>query len=227
MFQDPSGRYQVPASIQMAGPAAVALYLEGLKKNDAGNVATANAAQKKKEAELANKNTHNVLYQSTSSSSSSSSSSSNSNYPHNPLYQSTSIYRVKTIIKKEVSIDRQFLWWTWESTETINTFKIQYAYKTVKKGTKDGVVVPSAPLFKKRVATAHTHAAYDSNYENDIFSDTPGDKANAKRRGVLNYVATPSGTLRRYNPITGEDIELYNNIPFDPNHPLRSETKYE
>ncbi|WMJ23155.1 hypothetical protein RBG61_00420 [Paludicola sp. MB14-C6] len=49
-----SGRYQVPASIQMAGPAAVAAYLAGMKKNDAGNQATAAVAQKKKEAEMEN-----------------------------------------------------------------------------------------------------------------------------------------------------------------------------
>jgi RHS repeat-associated protein len=86
MFQDPSGRYQVPASIQMAGPAAVASYLAGMKKNDPCVQAQATVNRKKQEAELANKNANNPLYSSTSSSS----SSSDSNYPNNPLYQSTS-----------------------------------------------------------------------------------------------------------------------------------------
>lgn len=97
----------------------------------------------------------------------------------------------------------------------------KYSYKTVKKGGADGVSVPNAPLFKKRVATAHTHAAYDPAYANDIFSGGPGDKQNADRRDVPNYVATPLGTLRRYNPADGSDVELYNDIPWDPNHPSR------
>ncbi|WMJ23167.1 hypothetical protein RBG61_00485 [Paludicola sp. MB14-C6] len=78
MFQDPSGRYQVPASIQMAGPATVASYLAGIKKNDPCNQAKAAVVQKKKEAEMANAVINNPLYQPTSSSSSTSSSSGDS-----------------------------------------------------------------------------------------------------------------------------------------------------
>ena len=89
----------------------------------------------------------------------------------------------------------------------------------MRKGTTDSVAVPNAPLFKKRVATAHTHAAYDPDYASDVFSGCPGDKANADRRGVPNYVATPLGTLRRYDPSDGSDVEVYDDIPWDPNHP--------
>jgi len=35
------------------------------------------------------------------------------------------------------------------------------------------------------------------------------------------YVATPLGTLRKYNPSNGADIVLYDDLPFDPNHPGR------
>ena len=72
-------------------------------------------------------------------------------------------------------------------------------------------------MFKKRVATAHAHAAYDPEYQNDYFS--PDDTGNAAKRGVPNYVVTPLGTLRRYTPSTGEDSLLYTSMPSDPNHP--------
>ena len=65
----------------------------------------------------------------------------------------------------------------------------------------------------------HTHAAYDPAYANDIFS--PVDKKFAKRKGVPIYVATPRGTLRKYDPSNGTDIVLFDDIPFDPNHPGR------
>lgn len=34
-------------------------------------------------------------------------------------------------------------------------------------------------------------------------------------------VATPLGTLRKYDPSDGTDIVLYTDIPFDSNHPWR------
>ena len=35
------------------------------------------------------------------------------------------------------------------------------------------------------------------------------------------YVATPLGTLRRYDPLDKSDIIIFDDIPFDPNHPGR------
>jgi len=98
---------------------------------------------------------------------------------------------------------------------------IKYSYITVEKGDSSGVSIPDAPRNKKRVATAHTHAAYDPYYANDSFSGRPGDKENTDNRGVPSFVATPLGTLRRYNPSDGSDIELYTDIPWDSNHPNR------
>ena len=69
------------------------------------------------------------------------------------------------------------------------------------------------------VGRLHTHAAYDPAYENDAFSST--DKRNAEKQGVPTYVATPLGTLKKYDPSKGTDIVLFNDIPFDPNHPGR------
>ena len=56
-------------------------------------------------------------------------------------------------------------------------------------------------------------------WHRDTFSQT--DKNHADRHGVPTYIATPLGTLRKYNPANGMDVILYEDIPFDPNHPGR------
>ncbi len=133
------------------------------------------------------------------------------------------IYSVKTTVKtyETVTKTHSFLWWKWTSTstKTVKTTKTQYTYKEPTKGSAAGAKVPSAPWFKKRTAIFHTHAAYDANYQNDIFS--PADKSAADKLKISIYVATPLGTLRKYDPSAGSDIELFNDIPFDSNHPSR------
>jgi RHS repeat-associated protein len=55
-----------------------------------------------------------------------------------------------------------------------------------------------------RVATYHTHAAYDPNYDNENFSGA--DKKNANNRSVNaghlipSFVATPNGVIKRFDP---------------------------
>jgi len=96
----------------------------------------------------------------------------------------------------------------------------KYSYKEPKKGTKDS---SSPPInwfgIDEKVARLHTHAAYDPAYDNDNFS--PADIRNAIKQGVPTYVATPFGTLRKYNPADGSDIVLFTDMPFDSNHPSR------
>ena len=107
-------------------------------------------------------------------------------------------------------------------TKTVTTkVKItKYTYREPKRGTVDS---SSPPInwfgIHTVVGRLHTHAAYDPAYANDIFSSA--DKRNAERQGVPSYVATPLGTLRKYDPSNGTDIVLFNDIPFDPNHPGR------
>ena len=92
-----------------------------------------------------------------------------------------------------------------------------YAFTKPNKGDNDGVRVPGAPWFKTRVATIHAHAAYDSKYDNDSFSDA--DKNNAKSRGVPNYVVTPGGYFKKYNPADKSEVTITDKMPFDLNHP--------
>lgn len=90
-------------------------------------------------------------------------------------------------------------------------------------GTIDNVIFPvilhHANVFRKKVALLHTHGNYVEKYRagNDNFSDT--DKWAAKIFGVPYYVATPVGTLRKYDPRTDTDVLLFSDLPFDPNHP--------
>ena len=105
-------------------------------------------------------------------------------------------------------------------TVTIRVRVTKYTYVEPKRGTNDS---SSPPInwfgLHNVVARLHTHAAYDPKYDNDVFS--PADKRNARNQGVPTYVATPLGTLRKYNPANGTDIIIYDDIPFDPNHPGR------
>ena len=75
---------------------------------------------------------------------------------------------------------------------------------------------------KKQSASVHTHGAYDPKYKSDEFSEA--DLEYSFNKGVPIYLATPSGTLRKYDPnnyVYGVDNseEICNDIPYDPNHP--------
>lgn len=73
-------------------------------------------------------------------------------------------------------------------------------------GTNAGSTVNGCPTGTKMVASAHTHGAYDPNYDNENFSTDPGDRLNANNRSVQaggsvpNYVGTPSGVIRKFKP---------------------------
>lgn len=58
------------------------------------------------------------------------------------------------------------------------------------------------------------HRAYSVGYSNDSFSKKD-------LNNWINYLVTPLGTVRRYTPSTGEDIIIFDDVPFDPNHPER------
>ncbi|WP_162142870.1 DUF4329 domain-containing protein [Terrimonas ferruginea] len=69
------------------------------------------------------------------------------------------------------------------------------------------------------VARAHTHGSYDPKYSNNVFS--PADLTNAKSEGVDSYVATPNGSLQKYDNSTGTTSTISTAIPSDPNDPAR------
>ena len=69
-------------------------------------------------------------------------------------------------------------------------------------------------------ADIHAHAAYDSDYNNDIFSSS--DSADKKNRGIVGYLATPNGSLQKYDPTLPKDKRIStisDQMPYDPKHP--------
>jgi len=96
----------------------------------------------------------------------------------------------------------------------------KYTYVKPAKGTAHSSTIPINWFgMHNQVALLHTHGAYSPGYGNDVFSSK--DKELANKKNMPTYVATPLGTLRKYNPSNDTDIVLYDDLPFDPNHPGR------
>ena len=87
----------------------------------------------------------------------------------------------------------------------------KYSYVEPKKGSAYSVSIPINWFgIKKKKA----HGAYSLGYGNDVFSSADLNK-------WINYLVTPLGTVRKYDPSDGSDIEIFTDVPFDPNHPSR------
>ncbi len=98
--------------------------------------------------------------------------------------------------------------------------KIQYYYTEPQKGEIDNVILPVLKSsLRQKTGLLHTHGAYSPKYASDVFSDA--DKFVAHLFGVPFYVATPLGTLRKYDPMTRDDVILFFDVPYDPNHPKK------
>ena len=91
----------------------------------------------------------------------------------------------------------------------------KYSYVEPKKGTAHSVSIPINWFgARNKVAEIHTHGAYSPGYSNDNFSS-------ADLNNWINYLVTPLGTVRKYNPADGSDIIIYFDVPYDSNHPGR------
>jgi len=137
----------------------------------------------------------------------------------------TAIYCVKeTIITYEtVTKSHRFLWWTWTSTKTktIKTYVTKYTYKAVKTSKDNAsVLMPFAPIFKKRVAMFHTHPM-GSWAGITRFSSKDIELANFW--GIPIYVHGPNGELRKYDPKSETDILIYSDLPVSPKTPWLNE----
>jgi len=104
---------------------------------------------------------------------------------------------------------------------TDNKENTYYTYTTPNIGGSENGVVP-APDFSSKgemVASVHTHSNFDKRFLNDEFS--PEDMKGAKRVNMDAYVATPKGTLLKYDVKLKKSTAIDNHIPSDPNHPMR------
>jgi len=97
---------------------------------------------------------------------------------------------------------------------------IGYAYSIANIGSDKSVTPSLSPKFEKEVADIHSHGAYEEGVKNNEFS--PSDKADNKARKVQGYLATPDGSLKKYDPQKGEDKEpVATDMPSDKNDPNR------
>jgi hypothetical protein len=67
--------------------------------------------------------------------------------------------------------------------------------------------ISSLPAGATNAARLHTHGGNDPLYDNEHFS--PADMRNARNEGVPSYLATPSGTIQRYDPSTNRVTVIY------------------
>jgi hypothetical protein len=91
-----------------------------------------------------------------------------------------------------------------------------YAYMN-SKGSNDGVIM-SIPRTAIPVAFLHTHAAYDSRYESNVFSST--DKKMATTHGIPFYLASTDSSLQAYDPIAGIPLPINTNMSSDKHGPF-------
>jgi len=72
---------------------------------------------------------------------------------------------------------------------------------------------------RQYTAAAHTHGADNQGYDDNNFSGA--DKNYAAGAGLDIYVATPNGSLQKYNPNGQATTTVSTSMPSDPNDPTR------
>jgi hypothetical protein len=95
-------------------------------------------------------------------------------------------------------------------------------YTEPNKGTKDGADPSPEPAGTTSIADIHSHGKYLKNYDNNNFS--PEDKQDNDSSGLVGYVTTPNGSLKKYDPATKTETVVNLNQPSDPNDPDRKNT---
>ncbi|WP_255493765.1 DUF4329 domain-containing protein [Myroides sp. WP-1] len=122
-------------------------------------------------------------------------------------YNGTSIIKNKEISSTIYSYERE--------GETYYSYSDGYIGKEAK--TKTGG--NGNPEGTTKEALIHTHGGYDKYYKNNEFSNK--DKWNAYDDKVDSYVATPDGSLLKYDYKTTEVSVISTSLQSDPKDPMR------
>ena len=138
-----------------------------------------------------------------------------------------------------VRINREFASFIFEIKDDEGNLGYSYSIASIGDNNR---VIPQSEFGANNVATIHTHAAYDPKLGlgNDLFSGSydsrtgelyssaekcsltlSNDIGNANVRGLDSYLVTPSGSLQKYNIITGRITVISNEMPSDVNDPNR------
>jgi len=117
------------------------------------------------------------------------------------------------------------MWYTYGTKYDLNTgissSEYPLLYTEPQKGEETQAVIPFPTNTEVHVAVLHTHSAYNVNYKGDQFSSQ--DREVAREVSIPIYVATPGGMLLKYDPTSVYDLILFDDFPYDPNHPKWSE----
>ena len=96
-----------------------------------------------------------------------------------------------------------------------------YSYAPASTGSSDKVdVVTNVPQGTDYAAGIHSHGAYEGSGNNEFSTD---DHEAAEATGEEAYLATPNGSLLRYDN-QGHEEEVSTDLPSDPNDPDRKNT---
>ncbi len=134
--------------------------------------------------------------------------------------------RLQSIVFENANGDRRFVIKALPYLDRREVTK--YSYGVAIKGKREHVDPSRFLKDDNNVAIAHTHGAYNESTECDIlsFADTLFAKGKNKyKREIVIYLATPSGTLYRFNPFIPQSPEstITCDIPFDENDPYAPE----
>jgi RHS repeat-associated protein len=120
--------------------------------------------------------------------------------------------------------------------------KTFYTYSKAIPGTANGAVIKIPKDVKQSdvVADVHSHAAYDAYYDERGNTDpaTPAEKKldynnefsdddinGVTDLGIVGYIVTPNGELKKYDPKTGKTETIAKDMPKDPKHPDNKKQK--
>ncbi len=100
--------------------------------------------------------------------------------------------------------------------------KTGYTYSVANEGGADNVTRSNAPNEEAPEAIIYSHGEYIDGYNNN-FSNK--DKWSSYNLAVDSYVATPDGSLKKYDPNTAKTNVVTTDLPSDPKDPDRKNKK--
>ena len=102
---------------------------------------------------------------------------------------------------------------------TTSSGEFFYSYSEPNKGSEAAATPSGTGWIREDVADAHTHGKYLPAYDNNNFS--PTDTKDNNKKNLIGYLATPNGSLQKYDPETKLTTVVATDIPSDPKDPQR------